>query len=196
MMRNGLQSVSTRSSGLHKPRALRKRKNKNSDAFSGGGKKHARGEEGGVPVSRPRSGTTSTKKKRTDRQSSDDLDNRPRRNEQEDKVQRLLANPPVLEDSDNDDVSTSSTPPPTMMKEKKRKKANILPINSLGYPIDVPPDEHEEQEDEEQEEKEQESDDDDLSQTSIAGTASDSFCRQGNQGPPSHPTTPDRHQNG
>eukprot|EP00980_Cylindrotheca_fusiformis_P026294 scaffold15749_cov83-Cylindrotheca_fusiformis.AAC.1 len=54
---------------------------------------------------------------------------------------------------------------------------------------------HEEQEEDEQEEEEPESDDDNQSQTPVAGTASDSFCRQGNQGPPSHPT-PDRHHNG
>eukprot|EP00980_Cylindrotheca_fusiformis_P006717 scaffold1399_cov109-Cylindrotheca_fusiformis.AAC.1 len=116
-MRSGQQSVSTRSSGVHKPRALR--------SESGGGKKkkHARG-EGGVPVSRPRSAMTTTKKNHTKKRSSDDMDNHTKRRG------------PVEEDTD-DDVSTSSPPPHQMNKNKKRK---------VSMPIDILTDDDEEEE--------------------------------------------------
>eukprot|EP00980_Cylindrotheca_fusiformis_P005271 scaffold1128_cov94-Cylindrotheca_fusiformis.AAC.1 len=104
-MRNSQQSVSTRSSRVHRPRELRKR-----DSESGGGKKkHARG-EGGVPVSRPRSAsTTHRNKKCTKKRSSNDMYSHTKRSD------------PIEEDTDDDNVSTSS-PPPQMNKYKKRTK--------------------------------------------------------------------------
>eukprot|EP00980_Cylindrotheca_fusiformis_P026004 scaffold15143_cov70-Cylindrotheca_fusiformis.AAC.1 len=129
MIRNGQQSVSTCSSGVHKPRELRKRQ-KNQDSSRGGKKHHARG-EGGVPVSRPRSALIRTKNKHTNKQSSsnNDMEKNTKRNEQEDKVHpsRLLTSPPPpVEDSDDDDISVSSSnPPPPMKRKKKTNKADL-----------------------------------------------------------------------
>eukprot|EP00980_Cylindrotheca_fusiformis_P012475 scaffold3068_cov133-Cylindrotheca_fusiformis.AAC.1 len=113
-MRNGQQSVSTRSSGVHRPLELRKR---NSES-GGGKKKHARG-EGGVPVSRPSSATTTTtKKKRTNKHSSNDMDNYTKRSYH------------VEDETDDDDISTSSPPPQT--KTNKKRKVS-MPIDLLAY---------------------------------------------------------------